>query len=135
LRLENVEFVLVSEVERIHEEALLKGGAKGVLDPNLLISAIEMPRTTFDGMPLYPSFAEIAATYAWGLARNHPFVDGNKRTALLTALTFLAVNGRPIRVGPEWVDIMVRVASDDSFTRMDLVEAFRNELGSDEAVT
>jgi len=135
LKLEHVEFVRVSEVKRMHEEALLQGGASGVLDPNLLISAVEMPRTTFDGTPLYASFAEIAATYAWGLARNHPFVDGNKRTALLTALTFLAVNGRPIKVGPEWVDIMVRVASDDSFTRVDLVEAFRKELGSDEPVT
>jgi death on curing protein len=124
LKLENVTFVDVSDVERIHDEALLAGraagilGAVGILDRNLLISAVEMPRSTFDGIPLYPSIADMAATYAWGLARNHPFVDGNKRTALLTALTFLAVHGRSIRLGPEWVEIMVRVASDEKFTRL-----------------
>ncbi|HEV3191946.1 MAG TPA: type II toxin-antitoxin system death-on-curing family toxin [Polyangiaceae bacterium] len=135
MKLEYVKFVEVADVERIHEEALRAGGAAGVLDRNLLISAVEMPRSTFDGVPLYPSIAEMAAAYAWGIARNHPFVDGNKRTALLTALTFLAVHGQTIRLGPEWVEIMVRVASDDTFTRLELVEAFRHELGSDEPIS
>jgi death-on-curing protein len=106
-----------------------------VLDRNLLISAVEMPRSTFDGIPLYPSIAEIAGTYAWGIARNHPFVDGNKRTALLTALHFLNTYGRPIEPGAEWVEIMVRVASDETFARAHLVDLFRSELGSDEPIT
>jgi len=136
LRLENVKFAEVSEIERIHDEVLRRtGGSSGILDRNLLISAVEMPRSTFDGIPLYPSIAEIAATYAWRIARNHPFVDGNERTALFTALDFLSVYGCPIELGPEWVEIMVRVASDESFTRFDLVEAFRRELGSDESIT
>ena len=133
MRLENVKFAEVSDVERIHDEVLRRtGGSSGILDRNLLISAVEMPRSTFDRIPLYPS---IAATYAWGIARNHPFVDGTERTALFTALDFLSVYGRPIELGPEWVEIMVRVASDESFTRFDLVEAFRRELGSDESIT
>jgi death-on-curing protein len=79
VRLENVTFVPVAEVEAIHEEQLaLGGGAPGILDGNLLISAVEMPGMTFDGKPLYGSLAEMAGTYAWGLARNHAFLDGNK---------------------------------------------------------
>jgi death-on-curing protein len=134
MRLENVAPVPVAEVEVIHEEALKLGGAPGLRDRNLLISALEMPRMTFDGRPLHGSLAEMAAAYAWGIARNHPFVDGNKRTALHTALTFLRMNGRRIHVGLEWVDIMVSVAR-DQYTRAQLVEAFRSALGTDEEVT
>ncbi len=98
------------------------------------MSAIEMPKTTFDGQPLYPSLAEMAGTYAWGIVRNHPFVDGNKRSALLTALTFLQMNGHEIHVGMEWVDLMERVASDHNLQRSDLVTAFRHEMTNDETV-
>jgi death on curing protein len=101
---------------------------------NVVAVPLETPLQTFDGNPCYGSLAEMAATYAWGIVRNHPFVDGNKRTAFLTALTFLEINGRPIRVGLEWVEIMVRAASDPEFTRRHLVEAFRGALGTDEPV-
>jgi death on curing protein len=129
VKLENVTFVPVSEVERIHEEALAQGGAPGLLDGNLLISAVEMPAMTFDAKPLYGSLAEMAAAYAWGIARNHAFLDGNKRTALVTALTFLRLNGCAIRVGLAWVEIMVRVASDPDYSRVELVEALSSGDG------
>jgi len=77
----------------------------------------------------------MAAAYAWGVARNHAFLDGNKRTALVTALTFLRLNGCAIRVGLAWVEIMVRVASDPDYSRVELVEAFRREMGTDVPVT
>ncbi|TMA27177.1 MAG: type II toxin-antitoxin system death-on-curing family toxin [Deltaproteobacteria bacterium] len=77
----------------------------------------------------------MAAVYAWGIARNHPFVDGNKRTALITAVTFLELNGYKILVGPEWVDLMVRLASDPAFARQELVDAFARAMGHDEPVT
>jgi death-on-curing protein len=135
VKLENVAFVPLEVVEKIHDEALSKGGAPGLMSQNLLVSAIETPKSTFGGRPLYPSLAEIAATYVWGLARNHPFVDGNKRTALLTALTFLDLNGRRIQVDRTWVELIVRVASDATLQRVELVDAFRLEMGGDEVVT
>jgi len=134
VKLENIVFVTVEIAEQIHESILKHGGLAGTIDRSLLMSAIETPKTTFDAKPLYPSLAEIAATYAWGIVRNHPFVDGNKRTALLVATTFLRMNGHEIQVGMEWVDLMERVASDQDLQRSDLVTAFRGKMAHDEVV-
>jgi len=70
------------------------GGGHGVRDIGLLDSAIARPRATFDGTDLYPDlFLKTAALMA-SLAQNHPFVDGNKRTAITAASMFLLQNGR-----------------------------------------
>lgn len=84
-------------VRAIHAEQLAEhGGAKGVRDGGLLASAIARPRNK----AVYPSadLFELAAAYAFGLARTHPFVDGNKRTALVASFTFLAINGWEVEV-------------------------------------
>jgi death-on-curing protein len=76
----------------IHDEQLaIHGGASGLRDEGMLESALDRPRNrwAYEGAAL----AELAAAYAFGIARNHPFVDGNKRTALLALYTFLGVNG------------------------------------------
>jgi len=75
-----------------HGEQLAEhGGAEGVRDPNMLESAMARPLNlvAYGG----PDVAELAASYAFGIARNHPFVDGNKRTAAVVAETFLMLNG------------------------------------------
>jgi len=69
------------------------GGAYGVRDPGLLSSALAMPSATFEGKYLHQDLYEQAAAYAFHLCQNHPFVDGNKRTALASALVFLTLNG------------------------------------------
>ncbi len=76
----------------IHAEQLAEhGGSDGVRDIALLESALARPRN----VAAYgePDIAALAAAYAYGIARNHPFVDGNKRTALVTSVTFLLRNG------------------------------------------
>jgi death on curing protein len=76
----------------IHDEQLaIHGGASGLRDEGMLESALDRPRNRW----AYESagLAELAAAYAFGMARNHPFVDGNKRTSLLALYTFLGVNG------------------------------------------
>ncbi|MGO3928052.1 type II toxin-antitoxin system death-on-curing family toxin [Rhodopseudomonas pseudopalustris] len=76
----------------IHDEQLaIHGGAGGLRDEGMLESALDRPRNrwTYEQADL----AELAAAYAFGIARNHPFVDGNKRTSLLALYTFLGVNG------------------------------------------
>jgi death on curing protein len=75
----------------IHDEQLaIHGGSAGLRDQGLLESALDRPRNKWAyeqaGLP------ELAAAYGYGLARNHPFVDGNKRTALLAIYTFLGVD-------------------------------------------
>ena len=84
----------VDAVKAIHGEALAAhGGAKGVRDEALLESAVAAPQANTTGRPLFADSVEIAAAYLFYLCRNHPFVDGNKRTALATCLVFLSENG------------------------------------------
>ena len=76
----------------VHEEQLVEhGGASGVRDQGLFESAMKRPLNlaTYET----PDFAALAASYGYGLARNHPFVDGNKRTAFVAVELFLALNG------------------------------------------
>jgi death-on-curing protein len=75
----------------IHDEQLvIHGGASGLRDEGMLESALDRPRNKWS----YESaeLPELAASYEFGIARNHPFIDGNKRTSLLALYTFLGIN-------------------------------------------
>ena len=69
------------------------GGRYGVRDLELLSSALAMPRSSFAGKLLHTDLFDQAAAYAFHICQNHPFVDGNKRTALAASLVFLDLNG------------------------------------------
>ena len=76
----------------VHEEQLVEhGGGTGVRDPNMLASALGRPQQLANYAE--PDAADLAASYGFGIARNHPFVDGNKRTAFVAVELFLALNG------------------------------------------
>ena len=93
-------FLTLDEVLGIHADQIRRyGGRPGLRDLGLLQSALAMPQTTFGGEFLHGTVFEMAAAYLFHLARNHPFVDGNKRTALMSALVFLGLNGQ--RLGAE----------------------------------
>jgi death-on-curing protein len=78
----------------MHEEALmLHGGPEGVRDLGLLESALARPKNLYVYSDEPPSLARLAASYAKGIVANHPFVDGNKRTAFTLSVTFLRLNG------------------------------------------
>ncbi len=84
----------VSAVKAIHEEVLAAhGGMAGLRDESLLESAVAAPQASMMGAPLFTDPVEIASAYLFYLCRNHPFMDGNKRTALATCLVFLSENG------------------------------------------
>jgi death-on-curing protein len=103
----------VDVVREIHQVALeMFGGIDGVREPALLESAVAAPQATFGGQPLYADLIEIAGAYLFFLCRNHPFLDGNKRTALGACLVFLRLNGvEPRTDGPEWESLTLAVAS------------------------
>ncbi len=83
----------VEAVRAIHAEVLsAHGGGAGLREEALLESALAAPQATMMGEPLFTAPVEIAAAYLFYLCRNHPFVDGNKRTALATCLVFLSEN-------------------------------------------
>ena len=76
----------------IHEEQLAEhGGATGIHDSGLLASALARPRNLADYAN--PDAADLAASYAFGIARDHPFIDGNKRTGFVVGILFLELNG------------------------------------------
>ena len=84
----------VSAVKAIHAEVIAAhGGSPGIRDTALVESAVAAPQATMMGKPLLAGPLEMAAAYLYYLCRNHPFVDGNKRTALAAALVFLSENG------------------------------------------
>ena len=86
------EFLSRRVVEAMHDEQLRRhGGARGLRDENALESALARP----ENKVIYgdPDAMELAAAYLYGLARNHAFVDGNKRIAIVAAATFLLING------------------------------------------
>jgi len=107
----------VEAVLAIHAEVLAAhGGLRGLRDRGLLESAVAAPQASYGGRPLMRDVVEIAAAYLYYLCRNHPFADGNKRTALAAALVFLEANGRlpdaglPGRRIDGWEALVVEVA-------------------------
>ena len=76
-----------------HRQIAEHGGSEGLRDEGLLLSALARPQNLLAYGEPPPDLASLAAAYAYGIARNHPFVDGNKRTALVAARTFLILNG------------------------------------------
>ncbi len=105
-------FLSEEHVIRIHDAVLLAyGGASGVRDMHMLLSALGQPRMSMSGQFLHRTVFDQAAAYLYHLSRNHPFVDGNKRTAAQTALLFLEINHYDF-VGDdtEFVELVVEVA-------------------------
>jgi death-on-curing protein len=94
-------FLTLDEVLAIHADQIRRyGGTSGMRDLSLLQSAMGMPETTFGGEFLHASIFEMASAYLFHIARNHPFIDGSKRTALMCALVFLGLNDRRLEAEP-----------------------------------
>jgi death on curing protein len=105
-------FVSKSMVLSIHARQIERfGGTSGVRDEGLLESALAQPQATFGGQLLHPTISEQAAAYLYHLAMNHPFIDGNKRTAFAVADTFLRVNGCTLNLTDDRAyDLVMQVA-------------------------
>lgn len=87
-------FLDVDDVLELHAAQLeIFGGAEGLRDRGLLESAVAQPSASFGGELVHDGLFAMAAAYLFHIARNHPFVDGNKRAAVLAALVFLDLNG------------------------------------------
>ena len=112
---EPIRHLTVSAVKAIHREVLAAhGGARGIKDQALLESAVAAPEATMMGEPLISDPVEIAAAYLFYLCRNHPFFDGNKRTALAACLVFLEKNDLLPNAKlslHEWGDFVLDVAA------------------------
>jgi death-on-curing protein len=111
----------------VHDRQLAEhGGAQGVRDAGLLESALARPRNQWDyGQP---DLLALAAAYAFGIARNHPFADGNKRTAWVMARLLLALNGVRLDYTPEAAIAIVLALAAGELSENELTEWFREHV-------
>ena len=113
----------------IHQRQLAEhGGDGGLRDEGLLASALARPRNLFAYGDPQPDLPALAASYAFGLARNHPFVDGNKRTALVVCRTFLILNGSDIDASPQEKYVMLFKLAEGLLTEQKYADWIRKHL-------
>ena len=97
----------------IHDQLIAEtGGSSGLRDEGMLDSALNSPFQTFGGEDVYPSLQQKAARLCFGLVKNHPFVDGNKRIGAHAMLVFLALNGIELQHSQtELSDVILQLAA------------------------
>ena len=112
-------------IERVHDEQIREhGGEYGVRDDSLLRSALDRPKNTF-AYDETADLIDLAADYTFGISRNHPFVDGNKRTAFLAAFIFLELNGLTIEAQETDVVALITALSAGDIDRDDYARWLR----------
>lgn len=124
-------FLDVNDVLLLHADTIdTDGGSHGVRDHGLLDAAVAMPRQQFGGQFLHKDLAAMAAAYLFHIARNHPFVDGNKRAAVMSALAFLRANDVELTMAPrELESITLRVAA-GKLSKEELTRWMRRQVGT-----
>lgn len=129
---DNCFHLTVEIVQEIHREAIARfGGSHGLREMALLESAVAAPQASFGGKSPYADLAEVAAAYLYFLCKNHPFTDGNKRTALGACIVFLRLNGiEPKADGPDWEELVLAVAA-SAIDRDETTARLRRLLPSD----
>ena len=121
----NIQFTL-QDIYELHtqlENAFVL--SSGVRDENLLASAVNTPFQTFMGNDLYPSLYDKAAQLCYGIANNHPFTDGNKRTALHSMYVYLIINGFDITATQQDVENMIIDVAAGNMTNVELAQWLR----------
>jgi death-on-curing protein len=111
----------------IHDEQLaIHGGSPGMRDAGLLESELDRPRNKWAYES--PDLADLAAAYGYGMARNHPFIDGNKRTSLLAIYTFLGRNGADFIVAEAEAAAMIMALAAGEISEENLARWIRTNL-------
>lgn len=118
----NIQFTIqdIYELHKQLENAFIL--SSGVRDENLLASAVNTPFQTFMGNNLYPSLYDKAAQLCYGIANNHPFTDGNKRTALHSMYVYLIINGFDIMATQQDVENMIIDIAAGNMTNTELAQ-------------
>jgi len=120
-----IRFLTMSEILVIYEDQIRRyGGQYGIRDISLLSSALALPESTYDGKYLHKNIPEMACAYAFHISENHPFIDGNKRTALASALVFLDLNGYEFTSSEEEVYETMMLVAKGEFKKEQLKDFF-----------
>lgn len=119
-------FLGLDEVVEIHRDQIERyGGHPGIRDMELLKSAVAMPSAGIGEDYLHSDIHEMAAAYLFHIARNHPFMDGNKRTGAAAALVFLILNGIEVEAGELSFEKLVRSVAEGKTSKAEAAEFFR----------
>ena len=122
-------FLKADHVAAIHRRMIREfGGEAGLRDRGLLESAASMPAAGAGGKYLHRGLAEKAAAYLYHLCRNHPFVDGNKRTALAAAEVFLLLNDRALAATNEELERLTRGVAEGTISKREALRFFRRHV-------
>lgn len=119
-------YLSLENVLAIHDEMINSyGGRKGVREKNLLLSALEQPKCMFNGQDLHRTIFEKAASYLFHICKNHPFVDGNKRTALVSSFVFLDLNHYEITASEVEFEELVMGVAEGRIQKSDVSRFFK----------
>lgn len=119
-------FLGLDEVVEIHRDQIERyGGHSGIRDMDLLQSAVATPAAGFGEDYLHADIHEMAAAYLFHIVRNHPFVDGNKRTGAVAALVFLIMNGMELHASEDSLEKIVRSVADGKIDKAGVTAFFR----------
>ena len=122
-------WLLPEVAQAVHKRQLAEyGGGTGVRDTGLLESALLRPQNIYTYSNGEASLAQLAAAYAYGLARNHPFVDGNKRTSLVLSLLFLKLNNKTLTASQEDLYAVFMALAEGNVSEVQLAEWFESNL-------
>jgi len=122
-------FLGLEEVLEIHHDQITRyGGTEGIRDLGLLQSALSMPQAGAGNQYFHADLFEMAAAYLFHIVRNHPFVDGNKRTGVTAALVFLEMNGIQIRASDEALVQTVLAVAEGKLQKGALAGFFRRHI-------
>jgi death on curing protein len=123
--MKKIRFLTMSEIMVIYGDQIRRyGGKYGVRDISLLSSALALPESTYDGKYLHKNIPEMACAYAFHISENHPFIDGNKRTALASALVFLDINEYELTCSEEEVYETMMLVAKGEYKKEQLREFF-----------
>jgi death-on-curing protein len=116
-----IRYLTLIEVLYLHRQVINQSeGTLGVRDLGLLESAVAQPKMTFGGEDLYPTVIDKAAALSFSIIKNHPFIDGNKRTGHAAMETFLILNGLEVVAAIDEQEQMVLMLADGHLKREDL---------------
>ena len=127
----NPVFLGLDEVIEIHNDQIVRyGGHSGIRDINLLKSAIAMPSAGFGEDYLHTDIYEMAAAYIYHIIRNHPFIDGNKRTGAAASIVFLLMNGIDINAEEDSFENIILSAAEGKIDKAALAQYFISNTGN-----
>lgn len=110
-------------IKAMHSEQLAEhGGLPGIRDRNLLLASLDRPKNLFAYGEPTPTIFDLAAAYAFAFAKNHAFVDGNKRVAFVSMATFLVLNGYSLEVPEDEVVLMIKRLSTNKETQESIAD-------------